>query len=36
MDRTLSDATIEGQTGLGIDGIKGVLHIPQSSNLLKP
>ena len=32
-DRTLSGATIPGQSGPGNDGNEGVLHIPQSSNI---
>ena len=31
IDRTLLDATIWGQSGLGSNGNEGVLHIPQSS-----
>ena len=34
MDRILSGATILGQSGLGSDGNKGVLHIPQAPALL--
>ena len=30
IDRTLSGATTSGQSGLGSDGNKGVLRIPQS------
>ena len=29
----LSGATPQGQTGLGSDGNKGVLHIPQNSSI---
>ena len=32
-DRTLSCATTPGQSGLGIDGSEGVLHIPQCSSI---
>ena len=31
--RTLSGATIPGQSGPGSDGNEGVLHIPQSSSI---
>ena len=34
--RTLLGATTLGQSGSGIDGRKGVLHIPQFPALLKP
>ena len=33
MDRALSGATTPGQSGPGIDGNEGVLHIPQSSSI---
>ena len=33
IDRTLSGATTPGLNGSGNDGNKGVLHIPQSSNV---
>ena len=32
IDRTLSDATIPGQSGPGSNGNEGVLSIPQSPN----
>ena len=32
-DRALSDVTTPGQSGLGSDGNKGVLRIPQSSSI---
>ena len=35
IDRTLSGATTSGQSGLGSDGNKGVLHIPQSSRIIE-
>ena len=31
IDRTLSGATNQGQSGLGSNGNEGVLHIPQLS-----
>ena len=34
IDRTQSDATTLGQSGLGSDGNKGVFHIPESSSLI--
>ena len=34
IDRTLSGATIPGQSGTGNDGNEGVLRIPQSSNII--
>ena len=33
IDRTQSGATTPGQSGPGINGNEGVLHIPQSSNI---
>ena len=33
IDRTLSGATTQGQSGPGSDGNEGVLHIRQSSNI---
>ena len=33
IDRTLSGATTPGQSELGSDGNKGVLHIPQNSSI---
>ena len=33
IDRTLSGATIPGQSGPGSDYNEGVLHIPQSSSI---
>ena len=33
IDRTLSGAITPGQSGLGSDGNKGVLFIPQSFNI---
>ena len=33
IDGTLSGATTPGQSGSGIDGNEGVLHIPQSSSI---
>ena len=33
IDRTLSGATMPGQSGLGSDGNEGVLGIPQSSSI---
>ena len=33
IDRTLSDATTPGLSGLGRDDNEGVLHIPQSSSI---
>ena len=33
MDRTLSDATTQGQSGPGSDGNEAVLLIPQSSSI---
>ena len=34
IDRTLLDAATPGQSGPGSDGSKGVLHIPQNSNII--
>ena len=34
IDRTLSGSTSHGQSGRGSDGNKGVLCIPQSSNII--
>ena len=34
IDRTLSDATTQGQSGPESDGNKGVLCIPQSSSII--
>ena len=36
IDRTLSGATTPGQSELGSDGNKEVLHIPQSSRITEP
>ena len=33
IDRTLSGTTTPGQSGPGIDGNEGVLHIPQNSSI---
>ena len=33
IDKTLSDATTLGQSGLGSNGNEGVLYIPQSSSI---
>ena len=36
LDRTLSGATTQGQSGPGSDGNKGILHIPLNSRITRP